>query len=183
MGTMTISHVAIQATPEDLAERAIKLQTLRWFDYRKEKATSPLHSPPHIPSISREKKGRGRQIGREGREGVRTEEREDRTGEEAENKNKKGTVIKWGREIRGAFLGYTGWLESDKIALALPKKRAMLLFSSSLQMSSCPHFIKDRGLCLFFLLDLRMWCWFEGGIMVRHQTVTSGQWWQERLVF
>lgn len=67
MGTMTISHVTIQATAEDLPEKARKLQMLECLDFREGKTISPLHFTTHIPSIPRGKKTRKGKTDRKGR--------------------------------------------------------------------------------------------------------------------
>ena len=49
-------------------------------------------------------------------------------------------------------------------------------------------FYKGQGLFLFHFLDLRIWWWYKcgarttqptGGLMVRHQSVILGLWWQK----
>lgn len=76
MGAMTASHVAIQATPVDLAARERKCQRVRCLEFREGRIASPFcfSTPLTIYTYEEEREREERKEGKR-REGVRTEGR------------------------------------------------------------------------------------------------------------
>lgn len=77
MGAMTASHVAIQATPVDLAARERKCQRVGCLEFREGRIASLLCFSTPLTIYTYEEEKREREEKKEGkrREGVRTEGR------------------------------------------------------------------------------------------------------------